>query len=105
MTFGCILLLTTDSIHPGRSNRYDEPRVRQLTDNSFIGEYPRSGRGAALGEQPGEIVQLAAAEIGYEPEAHAVLGEVLDVEAVARDRKSTRLNSSHSLLSRMPSSA
>src|SRR6267378_8083234 len=41
-------------------------------------------RGTALGEQPGEIVELVAAEIGYEPEAHVVPGEALDVEAVAR---------------------
>ena len=35
-----------------------------------------------------------------------VIGEVLSVmEELARDRKSTRLNSSHALLSRMPSSA
>ena len=32
-------------------------------------------------------------------------GDSLDVEARVRDRKSTRLNSSHSEISRMPSSA
>ena len=37
--------------------------------------------------------------------ALAVIGLVLALPLLVEDRKSTRLNSSHSLLSRMPSSA
>ena len=33
------------------------------------------------------------------------LGEAVETERIAADRKSTRLNSSHAELSRMPSSA
>src|SRR4029077_16064467 len=48
-------------------------------------DYPRSGR-AVLGDKLGKVVQLVAVEVGHQPEAHAVLGEALDVEAVARKR-------------------
>ena len=38
---------------------------------------------------------------GYEPQR----GDVVIVDSYTRDRKSTRLNSSHNVISRMPSSA
>ena len=43
------------------------------------------------------LVERIAAEVGVEPE--------IDLVEVPEDRKSTRLNSSHSRASRMPSSA
>src|SRR6266581_4106504 len=44
------------------------------------------------GEQPGEVVELVAVEVGDHPVAHAAEREARDVEAVARDSADLRLS-------------
>src|SRR5712664_432955 len=46
---------------------------------------------AARGEQPGEVVELVAIEVGDHPVAHAAEREALDVEALARAGADLRL--------------
>ena len=71
-----------------------------------IVKLPRARQGTNLEQPSEEIVDLAAEEIQLDE-----TGEYVDIEARGRsilswaDRKSTRLNSSHSSVSRMPSSA
>ena len=70
---------------------------------------------AQLGEQPGVLLELLRriqARVGYVPaEAVPMLARELSLSraevhgVISLDRKSTRLNSSHTDISRMPSSA
>ena len=69
--------------------------------------------GAPFGEGPRRALDRAleiAARMGFEPHSHEDYMGWFDLPGereahIATDRKSTRLNSSHSRASRMPSSA
>src|SRR6266853_1155858 len=68
-----------------RAAKFNTERIKQ-EDLATVAERPtpRTRASRRGGDQPGEIAELVAVEIGYQPEAHAVLGEALDVEAVVR---------------------
>ena len=63
----------------------------------------RIASGEMLGKDQPVILQLL--EIPDEKAQKALKGVMMELEDCALDRKSTRLNSSHSQQSRMPSSA
>ena len=62
---------------------------------------PVTGQYASFGAQMTNGGQMAVDDINA---AGGVLGKKLDLD-IGEDRKSTRLNSSHDMVSRMPSSA
>ena len=75
----------------------------QLGDVVFV-ELPEVGRQVKAGEVFGTVESVKAVSELFSP----VTGEVVEVNSALSakpDRKSTRLNSSHSAKSRMPSSA
>ena len=103
---------------PGEAAAPSAPRAREQTINTrhvlFIasgafaglGEVVRRRTGAAAGEDEATLAAMATTrdfiEFGFEPEFIGRLPVRVNCKA---DRKSTRLNSSHSSVSRMPSSA
>ena len=67
------------------------PRARQLSD--------KEAHARSLVDAPTWLPTVAGAEAGFRNKAKMAVGGTVE------DRKSTRLNSSHSQQSRMPSSA
>ena len=69
--------------------------------------FPVKYRKAVLDEAVTTIIQETAAEIAerFPIEMEAIGTDKNHIHLLGRDRKSTRLNSSHERLSRMPSSA
>ena len=54
---------------------------------------------------PHEVINKALAELDTDSPLEQVLYKYYNDDTVYQDRKSTRLNSSHNVISRMPSSA
>ena len=75
------------------------PRIQELIDDMFETMYDADGVGLAA-PQVGIRKRLVVIDCGEEP-----LVLINPVILETRDRKSTRLNSSHNVASRMPSSA
>src|SRR3546814_9410328 len=100
------------------TTRFRSLRLEQVSGGDVVGDCPgrqqvverhgvaavadRAGVLDQVGElgHPGRVVGVDRGQVGIR--RLGVAGELLDV---AEDRKSTRLNSSHSCASRMPSSA
>ena len=87
-------------------------------DGEVIGREPGNGQGQASDEQgEGIVVNISMEEVlkfmqdelslpNLQPKENDVFDEIkIKYNNIAPDRKSTRLNSSHSSVSRMPSSA
>ena len=71
----------------------------------FVNPGDNLGGGGTVSSAPQESSSEYSSEISAAVSSDAVASEATEVPEGATDRKSTRLNSSHRSLSRMPSSA
>ena len=85
-------------INDGFNREYiEQPKAKEIKTDKDV-------QTASLSEKLGYVLKRAAGQ--FLPEVGAKLLELASPQSLALiDRKSTRLNSSHSTLSRMPSSA
>ena len=73
--------------------------------NVLIASYFTDDRGCAHENREHTLIYLCSGELEIEERGKKTVLHPGDCAFMRRDRKSTRLNSSHNVISRMPSSA
>ena len=90
----------------GKVTCFTVPFLKPGTTQPAYNALMRLPPARALVEAAAEVwLERMLARLGVEPEPVLLVSNIYAALAISRDRKSTRLNSSHSRASRMPSSA